>query len=475
MSNNTIHSLMSSVDVRPKLLYISSENVPYDADSSSSTYQLKESIIAQDGYHLEFGVRSFGFNAAATNISKKQNNNTLILKVYSISPQYVLSPETNTFNLDNSPQFIESKFELIFPEGLYTIDELFSLLSDENNYSIESGYKVDVINYLDEFVEYNGQLVRNSLKLSLNFARSTGGFTVGVKMTDQEIKNNYLDINMNRYLAAYEVNYQLKGVSIVRDPVNFGLYDLLFTNKITAPDHPGYIPQFEMNIRNQNPPSSIDFNIFVSLFFEEGVTEQSSDYLSPMNSFIFDTTYDTELNTLQQLDKKYPSLGVLEKNRGARFYHLPDINPLFVDVISDLPVSNVSTSGASKGILVRLFSIGSNNGGTSYYQSFDQIVMYPISSSRDIIESLRLTFQSEGGKWNFFNLDFCLELYICEKSKEGFIQNNEDGANELQSMPITDDVTRLLGSKNNSFPFQRIPKDPSILYLEETRSNKRSR
>lgn len=467
---------MSSVDVRPKLLYISSENVPYDADSSSSTYQLKESIIAQDGYHLEFGVRSFGFNAAATNISKKQNNNILIIKVYFFSPLYLYSRGENIFYQNPSPEYIESTFELVFPEGLYTVDDLFSLLSDENNYSIDAGYKVDVTS-LDEFVENNGQLVRNALKLSLNFTRSTGGFTVGVKITDQEVVNNYLyeENSQSRYLSAYEVNYRLKGLSIVRDTVNYGLYDLLFTNKITAPDHPGYIPQFEMNIRNKNPPASIDFNILVSLFFQENVPEQSSDYLSPMNSFIFDTTYDTELNTLEQLDKKYPSLGVLEKNRGARFYHLPDINPLFVDVISDLPVSNVSTSGASKGILVRLFSLGSNNGGTSYYQSFDKIVMYPISSSRDIIESLRLTFQSEGGKWNFFNLDFCLELYICEKSKEGFIQNNEDGANELQSMPISDDVTRLLGSKNNSFPFQRIPKDPSILYLEETRSNKRSR
>jgi hypothetical protein len=127
MNNNQVSVSELDKMVRPKSIYVTSDLLPFDADASTATYGLQEPIMAQDGFDLVFGVRSFGFNASATNISYRQRNNTLLFEITYFPPIYVYTGDG--FNLNPSRNTIESKtFKIIYPDGLYTIEELFYII-----------------------------------------------------------------------------------------------------------------------------------------------------------------------------------------------------------------------------------------------------------------------------------------------------------------------------------------------------------
>jgi len=479
MDNNNVYSNKLDEMVRPRSVYLTSELVPPDADASSAIYQLSETVHAQDGHDLVFGVRSFGFNASATNISRKQQNNSLQIVLKLQTPKYKpTSTDPVQFILDPSPDIETKIYNIIFPDGLYTTDELFSMLSNVKNYQIPSGYKYDVLNYSDIITDsVQGVWYYNDIFLTLHFESVDGGFKVSPEFDGTSIKNKYYTEDNTKCYSADSVNKKLASISIVRNPSEPGLYDLLFTNKHSdSKDHPGEVPQYETNLRGRNPPNEILFECKITLF-DTGTTPDEPevlDFVSVQNSLIVEKViYYPDINIMTELSKKYPNQGFNTPNRAAVFYHTPLITPLYIDVLSDLETYNISMEGNLKGLLLRQFALGSENGGTSFFQYYDNPVFYKMSASRDVIDSIRISFRSEGGKWDFFNMEFFLELLVFEYPKEylrrainaDYSNNAEQSRTEL--VKAYDDVTTAMGPLHNSFPFRHVGNDLSVAVFKD--------
>jgi|LakMenEpi03Aug12_release.lakeMendotaPanAssembly.Ray.scaffolds.fasta_scaffold72052_5 hypothetical protein len=478
MNNNQVSVSELDKMVRPKSIYVTSDLLPFDADASTATYGLQEPIMAQDGFDLVFGVRSFGFNASATNISYRQRNNTLLFEITYLPPIYVYTGDA--FNLNPSRNTIESKtFKIIYPDGLYTIEELFYMLSNKENYNIPSGYLYDV-RTPNSIINETNSWFPNDIFIYPNFVKRDGGFSVAPQFSNGYIINEYPyleDPTNAQWVSAYLANKRLIRFKILPDTSSPELYNLLFTNKYSdSRDHAPEIPQFETNYQGNNPPISISFDTTVSLFdYDTSLnTKEASSTVSPSDSLTFTVYYEPDAEILMKLDSKYPALGFLSLNRPARFYHLPDINPLYVDVISDLPSNNVTIQGGQRGVLLRHFTLGGNNGGTSFYQSYDNPVFFKSSSSKENIDAIRLNFQSEGNKWHFFNLSFYLELLVFEYPKTPLQKpqltqalNSSTTGNDYY-LPREDEITSAMGPDHNSFPFRHLGNDHSRVYFQNS-------
>ena len=478
MNNNQVS--MSELDkmVRPKSVYVTSDLLPFDADASTATYALQEPIMAQDGFDLVFGVRSFGYNASATNISYRQRNNTLLFEIAYYPPEYTYIG--GFFSLNPMKDTLETKiFKVVYPDGLYTAEELFFMLSNKENYAMPSGYLYDV-RKTDDVINDNASWFPNDIFISPNFVRRDGGFSVEPILSNGYIINEYpyWDVPENtQWVSAYKANVRLIRFSILPDSSSPELYNLLFTNKFSdSKDHAPEVPQFETNIQGANPPKAIHFDITISLFdYESSLsTKESSSIASPSDSLQFSARYEPDTDILSRLNSKYPSLGFMILNRPARFYHLPDINPLYVDVISDLPSTNVTIQGGQRGVLLRHFNLGGNNGGTSFYQSYDNPVFFRSSSSKENIDAIRLNFQSEGNKWHFFNLSFYLELLVFEYPKTPIqtpqlsqALNSSTTGNDYY-LPREDEITSSMGPDHNSFPFRHLGNDHSQVHFQNS-------
>lgn len=477
MSNNKNSSSVIDNMVRPRSIYLSSELLPDDADASSGIYTLSEPIMAEDGHDLVFGVRSFGFNASATNISRKQGNNILEVEVTHSPPLYIPVDEGTQFLPNDESAPYKDNYTISLPDGLYTVDELFAMLSNIDNYRIPSGYKYDILSP-DHIIDYSrGIKYENNIWITLNFQRVDGGFRVKPKFIGPYIKNQY---KTNAYFySAFNVNPILLNIKIVRSSTSPKLYDLLFTNKFSdSTDHPGYIPQFETNIRASNPPPYINFILGCDLF-DTGKTiadKEALEFVSVDESVQIGNIFlgeQLETAISETMNHRYPTLGYDQWDyKGFVFYHLPPLNPLYVDVHSDLETYNISIDGNLKGLLIRQFALGSVNGGTSFYQYYDSPVFYRMSSSRENIDSIRISFKSEGEKWNFFNMEFFMELLVFEypkaslsiESAQTYVQyhaQNSDGNNSVNS----DEASTLSGPFHNSFPFRHVGKDTSIAFF----------
>jgi hypothetical protein len=479
MNNNNSNSQPNELDkmVRARSVYVSSESLPFDSDVSSAIYQLQEPIAAQEGFDLVYGVRAFGFNASVTNISRKQRNNTLTFETNMSPPEYIYDDELNIFVVNGDTTPIVTKHKVSFPEGLYTIDDLFAMLSSEQNYAIFSGYQIDVKSYQPYYENLDqGTTEPNKLFIKASFSRSSGGFTVKPEISSSTIINIYVsNITPTSDVtnSGYQVNFKLHSFSIIRDPDDPGLYDLLFTNLYTdSKDHAPEVPAFETIIKGRNPPQKITFNTTIDLYdISTGSSSTLLEAVSPQASMTYVVNYEGDEDIDLKLASKYPSNGFLAPYRGARFYHLPLINPLYIDVISDLPTMSVTTEGGKKGILVRQFALGGDNGGTSFFQSYDNPIWYRTSSSKETIDSIRLNFQSEGNKWNFFNLEFFLELVVYEYPQQS-IQTpdlsssmNSNTSGRSYYMPSEDEITATMGPDHNPFPFRHLGNDQSVVYF----------
>lgn len=487
MTNNQIISSELDRMVRARSLYITSDTIPFDADVSNAIYQLQDPITAQDGFDLVYGVRAFGFNASALNISRQQRNNVLTYETTMIPPTYIYNTTTSDFeeNINQSP--ITTTYDIYYPDGLYTIDQLFQMLSNEQNYSMFSGYKTNVLSE-DPIIFFNEEAKKqvNYLYIKPSFTRVDGGFTVQPHINDIDINNKYYTQANSKLYSALQVNYYLYEFKIKKNESSPGLYNLLFTNTFTdTRDHAPMIPQFETIIKGQNPPLEIVFEITNELYSPQQVT--TTTYLpktvQPSSSMMFTVTYKNDDLIISKLANKYPANGFRQPNRPARFYHLPSINPLYIDVISDLPTLSISSDGNKKGILVRQFALGGDNGGTSFFQQYDNPVFYRTSSSKENIDSIRINFVSEGNKWSFFNLEFFLELLIFEYKQESIeipFQSNESYVNSSATgnsyhMPTEDEITSAMGPTHNSFPFRHLGNSQSVVYFSENLESKMKR
>lgn len=481
MNNNNKSNNELDKMVRARSVYVTSDSIPFDADASSAIYQLQEPVTAQEGFDLVYGVRAFGFNASAMNISRKQRNNVLTFETTMLSPQYVYNTSTTNFDLDYNQELVIVTYDVHFPDGLYTTDQLFFMLSNEQNYTVWSGYKTDVLSN-EKFIYDNNGASRqlNNLFLKATFGRTDGGFSVAPEISSLAINNRYFNSTKTEQWSAFQVNYQLQQFAIVRNESSPGLYDLLFTNEFTdSKDHAPEVPQFESIIKGNNPPKKIIFQITNNLFQPDAAITSTTILpatVSPQTSMEYEVTYLGDDQIMDQLAQKYLANGFLYPNRPARFYHTPSINPLYIDVISDLPTLSLTSDGGQKGILLRQFALGGDNGSTSFFQQYDNPVFYRTSSSKENIDSIRLNFVAQGNKWSFFNLEFFMEILVFEYEQEG-VQINpfQQGTQYMNSsvsgnqyhMPSEDEITSSMGPTHNSFPFRHLGNDQSVVYFQD--------
>lgn len=487
MNNELQKMSVLNTMVRPRSVYLTSESLSEDADATSAIYQLSEPVIAKDGFDLVYGVRGFGFNASATNISQKQRNNRLRIDLVFAPPKYIPVANVNgfTFALNYDLTEVTKSYEIFFPAGLYSIDEFFGVLSNSANYFISSGYKYDVTK-TDDMVMNGLTLQPNEIPFTLHFQRSDGGFTVTPNYQGV-ILNYYQSIDsagtLGNYYLAYEVNTSLTDVTITAVEDAPELYNLLFTNiNSTSANHPALVPEFELNVSGRNPPSEIKFSIVNDL---SGVTETvggtsiqpSYEQISLMDTIQFDTFTYPDLYLLDDLNKRYPSLGFLRPNRGYRSYFIPNITPLYVEVQTDLETTNISSYGSRGGILVRQFLLGGANGGTSFFQQYDNPVWMKMSSSREYLDSMKVIFESEGKRWDFFNMNFFLELQFFEIAKQDINPEEMQGPNsDGLRLPPNDEITMAMGNTaHNPFPFRRLSQDSGIAYYKNPKGSELKR
>lgn len=490
MLNNQLQNMSAlNTMIRPRSVYLTSESLNQDADATSAIYQLSEPVIAKDGFDLVFGVRGFGFNASATNISQKQRNNRLRIEVVYMPPSYL--PVKNAYGYTFAPNYNQNMYtityDVLFPCGLYSVDELFAMLSNGLNYYIPSGYKMDVTSG-DEPILSSGVLVPNSIPLTMNFQRSDGGYTLTPNYTGiilayyQSIDSNN---NPGSYYLAKDVNTQPMYMNIKPSPDSPELYNLLFTNvNATSLQHIAIVPDYELNLDGTNPPTYIQFTITNDVgaapaTFSPIDTPPSNPQASLMDTIQFETTTFPDTEILNKLNIRYPTCGFLRNNRGYRSYFLPSITPLYVEVQSDLETTNISSYGSRRGILVRQFLLGGGNGGTSFYQAYDTPVWMKMSGSREYLDSMKVVFESEGKKWDFFNMNFFLELVFFEIAKQDFNMEEMQGPNsDGMRLPPNDEITMAMGqTAHNPFPFRRLNQDSGIAIFKDLRGAelKRSR
>lgn len=471
-------SVLNSM-IRPRSVYLTSESLPEDADATSAIYQLSEPVIAKDGFDLVYGVRAFGFNASATNISQKQRNNRLQITLEMSPPDFI--PVYNSSGYTFLPNSTQTQtiitYEVVFPSGLYSIEDLFAMLSNSMNYNIPSGYMFDITSE-EEMVHYDGTLVRNKIPFTLNFSVCDGGFTLKPSI-DGSILSYYREVeddgSYGYYYSARSVNSYLHTVII--EPVKEApdLYNLLFKNiNSHSPQHTAITPEFELNIFGLNPPNSILFTLTNDLSGGLGgstVPPTGSTVINIMDTLLFRVETLPDRGILHELARKYPALGFDDVNRGYRSYFLPNITPLYVEVQTDLETTNISSNGSRGGILVRQFLLGGGNGGTSFFQNYDTPIWMKMSTAREYLDSMKVIFQSEGNRWDFFNMNFFLELVFFEIAKQDINANELQGPNsDGLRLPPNDEITMAMGTEaHNPFPFRQLRPGGGVAYFKNPR------
>lgn len=460
LSNNSTY-------IRPRLIFLSTEDVRNYEDASSVRVSLRDQIFAQDGFKLSYGVKSFGYNTNVMNISSVQNNNSITLEVTYLLAQYVYDPGENeiyTGKFVPNPKVPEGSLgtyekkliEIILPDDNYdTVDKLFQTLTDYIRLAVPSGW------YFDRTKPNSG--VYYEIGFPLKFESFVNGFAIDIdSQSSIQVKQAYelvTDVGL-QYFSAWQVNDKISEITIVPTQNKPGLFNLLFTNtKSSIPNKPVCLPSFSIQ-SGMNPPKGISFIIDTTTY---------ATYIPPGGSAtIYSSTelidvilllkYQLkELGNENLLDTtaspaKYPNEIIYRRDNLPYFsYFTPDIHPIYLDVQSNLENLNMTQEGYQRNLLLRQFIVGASSGTSSFYQQWDTPVTYIVDAPS--ISSFELKFSSQGDKWNFFNLEFTMEVLIFEivdeKSQPDFIE-------PTFQMPGEDALTSFLQqtqrSGNNPYP-----------------------
>lgn len=437
MSNSSLINVANSM-VRPRSIYFSSQDVPEYSDASTSVFYLNESIHAEDGFDLVFGVRGFGYNATATNISKKQGNNSLRVILFLHPPEYFYNPTTELFTQDSAHTQVHSKtYDIYYPDGLYgSFEDILSLLSNPENYIIPAGYKYDVRSN-QQIIQKGSSIYENDVKLKLTWQSRDGGFSIHPELIDDEIMNYYE--NGGEILQAKQVNWSLFSIKITQNPEYPKLYNQLFYNRLSQnSDHPGFIPLYENVITGQNPQTGIDFVVTNNLYYSPSSFYGEQIFANSSMLYTWKTTPDTHL--VEKLALAFPLTGYTRINFPYIHFGLPAFNPIFVDVMCNLETDNITVSNHERGLLLRQFVLGGSNSNTSFFQAYDTPRWNKMSSGREMIDSVRIAFRSEDDLWDFFNMSFYLELLVFESPKTYEFESTPELY--MGDLPASDPITQ---------------------------------
>jgi len=421
---------------RTRTIHISSETVDYYSSSDTTTVNYSKSITPLDDYDLVYAVRSVGLNSSAFNISEIQKNNKLTITIEyddSETTAYISCPpipangeypqrnteyeiyEFTTYpNLKNTLVYHGSiDVDIIVPDGLYTFSQLLDQLSTSNssigNYIIPSGYVMDG--------RRRDVDVDNMRGIQLRWLETTYGFIIEYVPDSTELINLYTTPTIGGGATPFtvpELYPKIKSITIKpnsRDPL---LYNLLFTNyNSSSQNTPISTPSVDP-AKGINPPTSIQF-----LF--DGTRPVTKDPES--DTFIESTPlniipYLKEIGNETNYDignEKYPTKDQFNYRKYVA-YSKPILHPSYVDIEINLPNDTMDEQG-EKSILSRIFTLGANTGTNSLFRAWENPKETVLSGYQGF-STIQIKFSSQNNLWNFFNLEFNIELEVWEVKRE---------------------------------------------------------
>lgn len=505
--------------IRPRRIYLSSDIVSDFFSSSEASYILQENIRAEEGFNLAFGVASLGFNSTVFNISESLGNNKIDIKLYYHSAALIVDPDSEDPDLDgnyhyvynpevwsplagNSDVFVFNDnekfiiFTITLPDGFYpTLQSIFDYLNNTSNYSLNSQIYYNIhkkIDNYDNYVEYT-----DYIPIRLFFEETTVGYTIscelGSEKSENNIKNFYQD---SEKISGYTVGYDAYHLNnrpfkleilphqISSNQYNPILYNLLFTNDTSTKNKSAQAPSFISDTGLDNPPLSIIFDIRKITFNSNlsidnpsssiKIAFKEDEFIIPDNYLIFKAYSKNQEELLKDIHKiSTTTVPSIYFRFPFTSYFKPRINPFFIDVNSDLQTNNMTDFGSNRNILIRQFIPGNGLGVTDFFKSWDQPVWHTTLSQN--INAIRINFESESNKWNFYNLTFLLELIFFEYPEsnemssyatEQFVLPTED--------PLTSQLNMYLGPSNNPLQINSHEKrEGNFLINDRTKKLKR--
>jgi len=475
----------------PITLYISSDDIEYFQSSSRITMPLSQTLFPDEGYLLQYGLRAIGFNAAAFNITEEQKNNRLLFALtYDASnvigyPGQIIHPDPNqvgntihkrhhhhhrhnTHPVDNyrriqistpetwksneapiwermSYKPIESSddndiiivyVEFVIPDGYYTLESLFLYLNGRNHND-----SIIPTCYFRDYIE-DISAEENLIPIHMDWKKESYGYSIGIvddsfPLTGYDFVQTYRTLDELGYPGNMQIDElfpKLLSVTILPHPEKEELYNILFTNYNTQdPNVPISSPS--SNPRTGfNPPYGIQFNFDFSFESDPNTPGKHIENVK-ITELGNERTYDIPNNI-------FPDPRRQINTHIYSAYYTPSLDPTYIDVEISLP--NHSMDGRSqRNILTRIFAIDAISGANSYYRFWEN----PKKTSLDSIvgfSSITLEFKAHEAKWNFFNLEFSIELEI---SQVRILTDEDDvdpNAEALRSLPPTDAIDDAL-------------------------------
>ena len=436
-----------SVPLRTRTVYLSSDNIDYFKESNRSTIYLRDPIVPEDGHTLAYGLSSIGFNATSMNISDRLGNNSLTIRLEfdGILDDYTMIPNPGwdttsdgsvakwLFPLNGGDVHANPvDHEIIVPDGQYTFEELLDYLSNESNdggvnYIVPSGYYVDA------------QLAKsepsNILPVTFKWNITKSGFTINLVSLDTHVRSIYDDgtlLPLGDYKLT-DIQPILKSVVIMPTSDKPKLYNTLFTNYNTNyPDTPISVPH-NLYATGMNPPLGIRFTFPSDIIREEGDTS----VITPMKFDLIDLQI-TEIGNESIYDTanfRFPDKTFNTHKYTA--YYQATLDPIYVDVNISLSNYSIDEEGY-KNILTRLFTFGVKEGNNSLFRAWSNPKMTTLDGESHI-SSIDIDFKPQDGKWDIFNLEFSLELIVCEYLIEPIVPIDNVNLNPTDPISSTSD------------------------------------
>jgi hypothetical protein len=459
--------------IRPRILYAATSHLSVDAFNSSSVrINLQKQIIPNEGFSLAAGLRSFGFNATAYNISEEQKNNILYLRLTYRNPlrKYVNGSQvvdSNSNYEDRETYTIDQK--IIIPDGLYqTLSELFELLSSSSGglYFLWSGIYTDPENGPNE--PYN---LDYQIPLTLKWEETSYGFSIAPLRNNIDIYPKHGGENM------YEYIHQLEKIEILRfDPTNttekksLRLYDLLFTNIVDNQSVGMNQSEYANSVISKNPPDSI---VFLIDKYEEADTSLVNYF--PLQNLDFDIL-EMPFKQIDSSQQKWQLSQLPYRSLPWKSFSTPIINPLFFDVIcGGITTNSLTEQGDQSNLLHRQFLGGAAEGLTSSFQEFSTLI-YMRFDYRESIDHLELSFKSENDLWYFYNMQFYLEIVFFEVPEEQ-AEEQQIFVPPIQEEEFTNAIQNYTNARSNLQSYSNPIGRQGVVFFSqsENRDKKRRR
>jgi len=455
MISNSDNSVANGM-IRPRILYVTTEKVVDAFDSSSCRINLPDSIYPEDGFTLVAGLRSFGFEASAWNISEEQRNNRIRLNL-TYTPAEIL--QSGYPNPQTAPILVEK--DIIIPDGLYqSLEELFEVLSGSTGtfYTLLTGY------YKDPWVSLENQTDLNKMiLLPIKWKVESYGFSIGLETTSEQVSSKYKALNDQEY-GATQIFPRLVKIIISPTPSSPQLFNLLFTNNVQE-SSPSIPVSDRHKLGSQNPPGAIQFTLSN---FSPDIFQKS--FYRPYGTY----TYDLEEFGNSYLDTAnglYQMSSLPFSNMPWKSFSTPRLSPLYLDIsCQGLPTMNLTGDGLAGNILHRQFLPGSNLGLEGIYQEFNQPIWYRLEN-RDQITQLIFDFKTESNKWRFYNMNFYLEIVFFEVEEEkAYMDTFNPPSNPDQ---LTDFVQQYSRNAGNPHGFADPTGRSGTVYFSQDRKRRK--